>query len=121
MTTHDDQQQVLGDAIRLSQDLTGIVRREMTGVIDQLTSEAERAGVGVGFISAGGALGYAALLMGLWATAELLSALMPRWLAGVLVSGGAAALALNLARRGRNDLQAAGIHLEHLASSSADR
>ena len=93
-----------GAAAELSRDLGGVVRRQLELAGTEAADKARLAGRDVGLVAAGGVLGCAGLGAWMAAAVEVLAAIMPRWLAALLVGGGALGAGAALARRGLRNL-----------------
>ena len=89
----------------LAQETTTLVRHEVNLAKAEMGEKASRAGKHVGFLAAGGAVAYAGLLAILAAVIILLNAVMPLWVAAVLVGLVVAAVGYLLVRRGLDALK----------------
>ncbi len=78
----------IGDLFsQLAAETGTLIRQEVALAQTELTTKATSVGKNVGFLAAGGAIGYAALLFILAGIAIGLSYFMPAWLAALLVGG----------------------------------
>ena len=84
----------------LAQETTTLVRHEVNLAKVEMGEKASRAGKHVGFLAAGGAVAYAGLLAVLAGVIFLLDAVMPLWLAALLVGLVVAVVGYLLVRRG---------------------
>lgn len=89
----------------LAQESATLVRHEMTLAKAEMSEKAVRAGKHIGVLAAGGALAYAGLLAILAAVIILLNAVMPLWVAAVLVGIVAAVVGYLLVRKGLDALK----------------
>ncbi len=89
----------------LAQETTTLVRHEVNLAKAEMGEKASRAGKHAGFLAAGGALAYAGLLAVLAAAIILLNAVMPLWLAALLVGVVVAVVGYLLIRRGLDALR----------------
>ena len=89
----------------LAQETTTLVRHEVNLAKVEMTEKASRAGKHVGFLAAGGAVAYAGLLAILAGVIFLLNAVMPLWLAALLVGLVVAVVGYLLVRRGLDALK----------------
>ena len=89
----------------LAQETTTLVRHEVNLAKVEMGEKASRAGKHVGFLAAGGAVAYAGLLAILAGVIILLNAVMPLWVAAVLVGLVVAAVGYFLVRRGLDALK----------------
>ena len=89
----------------LAQETTTLVRHEVNLAKVEMTEKASRAGKHVGFLAAGGAVAYAGLLAILAGVIFLLNAVMPLWLAALLIGLVVAVVGYLLVRRGLNALK----------------
>ena len=89
----------------LAQETTTLVRHEVNLAKIEMSEKASRAGKHVGFLAAGGAVAYAGLLAILAGVIFLLNAVMPVWLAALLVGVVVAAVGYFLVRRGLDALK----------------
>ena len=89
----------------LAQETTTLVRHEVNLAKVEMGEKASRAGKHVGFLAAGGAVAYAGLLAILAGVIILLNAVMPLWLAAVLVGLVVAVVGYFLVRRGLDALK----------------
>ena len=89
----------------LHQARATLVRHEVTLAKAEMSEKASRAGKHVGVLAAGGAVAYAGLLAILAGAIILLNAVMPLWLAAVLVGIAAAVAGYLLVRRGLDALK----------------
>ena len=89
----------------LAQETTTLVRHEVNLAKVEMTEKASRAGKHVGFLAAGGAVAYAGLLAIIAGVVFLLNAVMPLWLAALLVGLVVAVVGYLLVRRGLDALK----------------
>ena len=89
----------------LAQETTTLVRHEVSLAKAEMGEKASRAGKHVGFLAAGGAVAYAGLLAILAGVVFLLDAVMPLWVAALLVGVVVAAVGYFLVRRGLDALK----------------
>jgi Putative Actinobacterial Holin-X, holin superfamily III len=89
----------------LAQETTTLVRHEVSLAKAEMGEKASRAGKHVGFLAAGGAVAYAGLLAILAGVIILLNAVMPLWVAALLVGLVVAAVGYFLVRRGLDALK----------------
>ena len=89
----------------LAQETTTLMRHEVNLAKTEMSEKASRAGKHVGFLAAGGAVAYAGLLAILAGVIFLLDAVMPVWLAALLVGVVVAAVGYFLVRRGLDALK----------------
>jgi Putative Actinobacterial Holin-X, holin superfamily III len=86
---------------QLSEETTRLVRQEIELAKAELTQKGRQAGVGAGLFGAAGALGFLALAALTTCFILALDAVMPAWLAALLVAVVYGAVAAFLAMRGR--------------------
>jgi len=92
--------------IRLSEQITRLVKAEIALAIDELSTRAKRTGLGVGLFAAAAGVGFFAFAA-LIATAILgLATVVPAWAAGLIVSGVLVAITAALAVIGRQQVAA---------------
>jgi hypothetical protein len=92
----------LGELLKqLSEDTTRLVRQEIELAKAELTQKGRQAGVGAGLFGAAGVLGFLALAALTTCFILALDAVMPAWLAALLVAVVYGAVAAVLAMRGR--------------------
>ena len=89
----------------LAQETTTLVRHEVNLAKTEMTEKASRAGKDVGFLAAGGAVAYAGLLAIIAGVIFLLNAVMPLWVAALLVGVVVAVVGYLLIRRGLDALR----------------
>ncbi len=89
----------------LAQETATLVRHEVNLAKVEMGEKASRAGKHVGFLAAGGAVAYAGLLAVLAGVIFLLDAVMPLWLAALLVGLVVAVVGYLLVRRGLDALK----------------
>jgi fatty acid desaturase len=89
----------------LAQETTTLVRHEVNLAKVEMSEKASRAGKYVGFLAAGGAVAYAGLLAVLAAAIILLNAVMPLWVAALVVGLVVAVVGYLLVRRGLDALK----------------
>ena len=89
----------------LAQETTTLVRHEVNLAKVEMSEKASRAGKHVGFLAAGGAVAYAGLLAVLAAAIILLNAVMPLWVAALLVGLVVAIAGYLLVRKGLDALK----------------
>ena len=89
----------------LAQETTTLVRHEVNLAKVEMSEKASRAGKHVGFLAAGGAVAYAGLLAVLAAAIILLNAVMPLWVAALVVGLVVAVVGYLLVRRGLDALK----------------
>ena len=89
----------------LAQETTTLVRHEVNLAKIEMSEKASRAGKHVGFLAAGGAVAYAGLLAIIAGVIFLLNAVMPLWLAALLVGLVVAVVGYFLVRRGLDALK----------------
>jgi hypothetical protein len=89
----------------LAQETTTLVRHEVSLAKAEMGEKASRAGKHVGFLAAGGAVAYAGLLAILAGVIILLNAVMPLWVAALLVGLVVAAVGYFLVRKGLDALK----------------
>ena len=94
-----------GLAAELSRDLGGAVRRQLELAGSEAADKARLAGKDLGLIAAGGVLGCAGLGAWVAAATDVLAAIMPRWLASLLVGGATLGAGAALAGRGLRNLR----------------
>ena len=96
----------LGELVaELAQETTTLVRHEVNLAKVEMTEKASRAGKHVGFLAAGGAVAYAGLLAIIAGVIFLLNAVMPLWVAALLVGLVVAVVGYFLVRRGLDALK----------------
>ena len=89
----------------LAQETTTLVRHEVNLAKAEMGEKASRAGKHVGFLAAGGAVAYAGLLAILAGVIILLNAVMPLWLAALVVGVVVAIAGYLLVRKGLDALR----------------
>jgi uncharacterized membrane protein YqjE len=94
--------EIVGD---LSNDLTTLVKQELTLARTELKEEAAKAGKGAGMLGGAGVAGLLALILGSFALAYLLDNWMPVELAFLIVTLLWAIVGAVLAARGRKELK----------------
>lgn len=100
------EQQSLGELFgELSQETSQLVRQEIALARAEVTNTARQAGKDVGMIAAGGVIAYAGFLVLLGGIAIALGALIPLWLATLIVGAIVIAVGGALIAKGRSDLQ----------------
>ena len=98
----------LGELLKqLSDDTTRLVRQEIELAKAELTQKGRQAGVGAGLFGAAGVLGFLALAALTTCFILALAAVMPAWLAALIVAVGYGAVAAILALRGRDRVKQA--------------
>jgi len=86
---------------QLSEQTTGLVRQELELAKAELTQKGKQAGAGAGLFGAAGAIGFLALAALTTCFILALNAVMPAWLAALLVAVVYGVVAAVLAMRGR--------------------
>ncbi len=89
----------------LAQETSTLVRQEVSLAKTEMSEKASRAGKHVGFLAAGGAVAYAGLLAILAGVIILLNAVMPLWLAALVVGVVVAIAGYLLVRKGLDALK----------------
>ena len=84
----------------LSQQMTTLVRQEVALATTELGQKAARVGRDIGFLALGGAVAYAGLLAIVAALILLLAALVPGWLAALIVGVVVGAIGYVLVQKG---------------------
>ena len=84
----------------LSQQMTTLVRQEVALATTELGQKAARVGRDIGFLALGGAVAYAGLLAIVAALILLLAALVPSWLAALIVGVVVGAIGYVLVQKG---------------------
>ena len=98
----------LGELLKqLSQETTQLVHQELELAKAELTQKGKQAGAGAGLFGAAGALGLAALGALTACFILALNAIMPAWLAALIVAVVYGAIAAFLALRGRDKVKQA--------------
>ena len=92
---------------QLSEETTRLVHQEIELAKAELTQKGRQAGLGAGLFGAAGAIGFLALAALTTCFILALDAVMPAWLAALLVAVVYAAVAAVLALRGRAKVQQA--------------
>ena len=106
---HDTQQRKenlsLGELFaELSRESTTLVRQEIALAKTEMIQKASRVGKDIGFLLVGGAVVYAGFLAIMGAVILLLGALIPWWLAALLVGVIVAGIGYGLVQKGRDAL-----------------
>jgi hypothetical protein len=106
---HDAQQRKenlsLGELFaELSRESTTLVRQEIALAKTEMIQKASRVGKDIGFLLVGGAVVYAGFLAIMAAVILLLGALIPWWLAALLVGVIVAGIGYGLVQKGRDAL-----------------
>ena len=106
---HDTQQRKenlsLGELFaELSRESTTLVRQEIALAKTEMIQKASRVGKDIGFLLVGGAVVYAGFLAIMGAVILLLGALIPWWLAALLVGVIVAGVGYGLVQKGRDAL-----------------
>jgi hypothetical protein len=106
---HDAQQRKenlsLGELFaELSRESTTLVRQEIALAKTEMIQKASRVGKDIGFLLVGGAVVYAGFLAIMGAVILLLGALIPWWLAALLVGVIVAGVGYGLVQKGRDAL-----------------
>jgi Putative Actinobacterial Holin-X, holin superfamily III len=98
----------LGELLKqLSDDTTRLVRQELELAKAELTQKGRQAGAGAGLFGAAGAIGFLALAALTTCFILALDAVMPAWLAALIVAVAYGAVAAVLALRGRDKVKQA--------------
>ena len=98
----DLREQPLGELLKqLSEETTRLVRQELELAKAELTQKGKQAGAGAGLFGAAGAIGFLALAALTTCFILALNAVMPAWLAALLVAVVYGVVAAVLAMRGR--------------------
>jgi Putative Actinobacterial Holin-X, holin superfamily III len=98
----DLRERPLGELLKqLSEETTRLVRQEIELAKAELTQKGRQAGMGAGLFGAAGAIGFLALAALTTCFILALDAVMPAWLAALLVAVVYGAVAAVLALRGR--------------------
>jgi Flp pilus assembly protein TadB len=98
----DLREQSLGELLKqLSEETTRLVRQELELAKAELTQKGKQAGAGAGLFGAAGAIGFLALAALTTCFILALNAVMPAWLAALLVVVVYGVVAAVLAMRGR--------------------
>jgi uncharacterized membrane protein YqjE len=104
----DLRERPLGELLKqLSEETTRLVRQEIELAKAELTQKGKQAGVGAGLFGAAGAIGFLALAALTTCVILALDAVLPAWLAALIVAVVYAAVAAMLALRGRAKVQQA--------------
>jgi uncharacterized membrane protein YqjE len=104
----DLRERPLGELLRqLSQETTRLVHQEVELAKAELTQKGKQAGAGAGMFGGAGVIGFLALAALTTAVILALDAVMPAWLAALLVAVVYGALAALLALQGRNKVRQA--------------
>ena len=106
--TEDLHDRSMGELLKqLSQETTQLVHQELELAKAELTQKGKQAGAGAGLFGAAGALGLAALGALTACFILALNAIMPAWLAALIVAVVYGAIAAFLALRGRDKVKQA--------------
>ena len=104
----DLRERPLGELLRqLSEETTRLVRQELELAKAELAQKTKQAGAGAGLFGAAGAIGFLALAALTTCFILALDAVMPAWLAALVVALAYGAVAAVLAMRGRNKVRQA--------------
>jgi uncharacterized membrane protein YqjE len=104
----DLRERPLGELLKqLSQDTTRLVHQEIELAKAELTQKGRQAGAGAGMFGGAGVLGFLALAALTTAIILALDAVLPAWLAALLVAVVYGAIAAVLALQGRNKVRQA--------------
>ena len=93
---------------QLSEETTRLVHQELDLAKAELTQKGKQAGIGAGLFGAAGAIGFLALAALTTCFILALDAVLPAWLAALLVAVVYGGIAAVLAMRGRAKVQQAG-------------
>jgi hypothetical protein len=106
--TEDLRERSLGELLRqLSEQTTRLVHQELELAKAELTQKGKQAGAGAGLFGGAGALGLAALGALTACFILALNAIMPAWLAALIVAAVYGAIAAFLSLRGRDRVKQA--------------
>jgi uncharacterized membrane protein YqjE len=104
----DPRERPLGELLKqLSEETTRLVRQEIELAKAELTQKGKQAGVGAGLFGAAGAIGLLALAALTTCFILALDAVMPAWLAALIVAVVYGVIAGVLAMQGRNKVRQA--------------
>jgi len=104
----DLRERPLGELLKqLSEETTRLVHQELELAKAELTQKGRQAGIGAGLFGAAGAIGLLALAALTTCFILALDAVLPAWLAALLVAVVYAAVAAVLAMQGRNKVRQA--------------
>jgi hypothetical protein len=99
-------EQSLGDLFsELANETSTLVRQEIALAQTEMTQKAVKAGKDVGFVAAGGAVAYAALLAFMAGVIAILAYIMPVWLAAFIVAAIAGGVAYFMAMPALTELR----------------
>lgn len=99
-------EQSLGDLFsELANETSTLVRQEISLAQAEMTKKAVKAGKDIGFLTAGGAVAYAALLAFMAGVIAILAYIMPVWLAAFIVAAIAGGAAYFMAMPALNELR----------------
>ena len=100
--TDDLRERPIGELLKqLSEETTRLVHQELELAKAELAQKGRQAGLGAGLFGAAGVIGFLALAALTTCIILLLDAVMPAWLAALIVAAVYAAVAAVLAMRGR--------------------
>jgi uncharacterized membrane protein YqjE len=104
----DLRERPIGELLKqLSEETTRLVHQELELAKAELTQKGRQASMGAGLFGAAGAIGFLALAALTTCVILALDAVMPAWLAALIVAVGYGAVAAVLAVRGRNRVKQA--------------
>ena len=103
----DDRQRSSGGGIvaGLTRGVSDLVRAEISLATTEMTQKATAAGRDIGSVAVGGAIAYAGFLVLLAAATRILEAILPRWLAALIVGSATDGGGAILVQRGLEELK----------------
>jgi hypothetical protein len=104
MEQHKDNRSLGELFAELSRESTTLVRQEITLAKTEMTQKLSHLAKDIGFLVVGGAVIYAGFLALMAALIILLGAIMPDWLAAVIVGGVVAGVGYGMVQKGRDAL-----------------
>ena len=109
----------LGELLRdLASDVTNLIRQELTLARTEAQEKLNQTVMAAVSLVAGALLGFAALIVLLFALVDGLTEVgLPGWLAAIIVGGAVAIIGFILVRKGQNDLSASRLAPERTAAN----
>ena len=89
----------------LMRGVSGLVRAEISLATTEMTQNATAAGRDIGSVAVGGAIAFAGFLVLLAAATRILEAILPRWLAALIVGSATVGGGAILVQRGLQELK----------------